>query len=69
MDVQTFLFIHGRESAWDGWLSLEGWVAKSQRDGWLSREGWVAKSVVRQIATAVLWVRIQTSLKNHKWAT
>jgi hypothetical protein len=22
-----------------------------------------------QLATAVLWVRIQTSLKNHKWAT
>ncbi len=32
-------------------------------------EGWVAKSVARQLATAVLWVRIQTSLKNHKWAT
>jgi hypothetical protein len=29
----------------------------------------VAKSVARQLATAVLWVRIQTSLKNHKWAT
>jgi hypothetical protein len=28
--------------------------------------GWVAKSVARQLATAVLWVRIQTSLKNHK---
>jgi hypothetical protein len=33
------------------------------------REGWVAKSVARQLATAALWVRIQTSLKNHKWAT
>jgi hypothetical protein len=32
-------------------------------------EGWVAKSVARQLAMAVLWVRIQTSLKNHKWAT
>ncbi len=32
-------------------------------------EGWVAKSVARQLATAALWVRIQTSLKNHKWAT
>ncbi len=30
--------------------------------GWM---GWVA----RQLATTVLWVRIQTSLKNHKWAT
>jgi hypothetical protein len=66
----------------DGWLSLEGWVAKSEgwvaksRDGWLSHEGWVAKSegwvaksVARQLATAALWVRIQTSLKNKKWAT
>jgi hypothetical protein len=32
-------------------------------------EGWVAKSVARQLAMAALWVRIQTSLKNHKWAT
>jgi hypothetical protein len=44
-------------------------VLNFMRDGWLSREGWVAKSVARQLATAVLWVRIQTSLKNHKWAT
>jgi hypothetical protein len=35
----------------------------------LNKEGWVAKSVARQLATAELWVRIQTSLKNHKWAT
>jgi hypothetical protein len=35
-----------------------GWVAKS--------EGWMAKSVVRQLATAALWIRIQISLKNHK---
>jgi hypothetical protein len=34
-------------------------------DGWLSRKGWVAKSVARQLATAVLWVRSQTSLKNQ----
>ncbi len=32
-------------------------------------QGWVAKSVARQLAAAALWVRIQTSLKNHKWAT
>jgi hypothetical protein len=32
-------------------------------------EGWVAKTVTRQLAMAALWVRIQTSLKNHKWAT
>ncbi len=29
----------------------------------------MAKSVARQLATAALWVLIQTSLKNHKWAT
>ncbi len=29
----------------------------------------MAKSVARQLATAALWVRIQTSLKNRKWAT
>ncbi len=36
---------------------------------WEEYSGWVAKSVARQLATAVLWVRIQISLKNHKWAT
>ncbi len=35
-----------------------------QRDGWL-----VAKLVVRLLATADFWVRIQTSLKKTKWAT
>jgi hypothetical protein len=44
-------------------------VAKSVRDGWLSGEGWVANSVARQLATAALWVRIETSLKYHKLAT
>jgi hypothetical protein len=30
---------------------------------------WVAKSVgSAQLTTAALWVRIQASLKNHKWA-
>jgi hypothetical protein len=53
---------------WEGWVAKrEGWVAK--REGWVAKwEGWVAKSVARQLATAALWVRIQTSLKNHKWA-
>jgi hypothetical protein len=52
----------------EGWVAkLEGWVAKSE--GWVAKlEGWVAKSVARQLTTAVLWVRIQTSLKNNKWA-
>ncbi len=31
--------------------------------------GWAAKLVARQLATAALRVRIQTSLKNHQWAT
>ncbi len=30
------------------------------------RDGCMAKSVARQLAKAVLWVRIQISLKNHK---
>ncbi len=45
-----------------------GAVAKSymtKGDGWLSLGGWVA----RQLATAALWVRVHTSLKNHKGAT
>jgi len=37
--------------------------------GWLSKGRWVAKLVARLLATATLWVRIQTSLKNTKWAT
>jgi hypothetical protein len=31
--------------------------------------GWVAKLVARSLATAALWVGIQPSLKNPKWAT
>jgi hypothetical protein len=30
---------------------------------------WLAKLVVRLLATAALWVRIQTFRKNTKWAT
>jgi hypothetical protein len=46
-------------------------VAK-EGDGWLSREmvgqlgRWVAKLVSHLLATAALWVRIQTSLKKYK---
>jgi hypothetical protein len=44
----------------DGWLSL-GDVWLSQGDGWLSQgDGWLR--VARLLATAALWVRIQTSL-------
>jgi hypothetical protein len=57
------------------WVAIEG-------DGWLNREmggyvgrcvakieRWVAKLVAHLLATAALWVRIQTSPKNTKWAT
>ncbi len=30
---------------------------------------WVAKLVARLLAMAALWVRMQTSFKNTKWAT
>ncbi len=30
---------------------------------------WVTKLIARLLDTAALWVRIQTSLKNTKWAT
>jgi hypothetical protein len=44
------------------------WVAKS--GGWVVIVGrWVAKLVARLLATAALWVRIQTSLQDTKWAT
>ena len=38
---------------------------------WMAKEvgRWVAKLVARLLATAALWVRIQTSLRNTKWAT
>jgi len=43
-------------------------VAKIGR--WVAKIGrWVAKLVARLLATAALWVRIQTSLMNTKWAT
>jgi hypothetical protein len=44
------------------------WVAMSWR--WVAKAGrLVAKLVAPLLATAALWVRIQTSLKNTKWAT
>jgi hypothetical protein len=36
--------------------------------GQVDSEG-MAKLVALPLATAALWVCIQTSLKNHKWAT
>jgi hypothetical protein len=32
------------------------------------KRGWVAKLVARPLATAALWVQIQTFLNNHVWA-
>ncbi len=46
---------------WRGISNYERWVAKLGR--------WVAKLVPSLLATVALWVRIQTSLKNTKWAT
>ncbi len=51
------------------WVAkLVRWEAKFLR--WVAKlERWVAKLVARLLATAVLWVLIQTSLKITKWAT
>jgi hypothetical protein len=49
---------------------LESWVAREMGGlgSWVARE-LVAKLVARLLATTALWVRIQTSFKNTKWAT
>ncbi len=52
----------------DGWPSGR-WVAKQELGGLLGRCVAIAKLVARLLAAAALWVRIQTSLKNTKWAT
>jgi hypothetical protein len=58
------------------WVAKFGiWVAKKRR--WVAKFGrrvakfgrWVAKLIAHLLATAALWVRIQTSPKNTKWAT
>ncbi len=55
----------------DGWLrERDGWL--SEGDGWLSCGRWVPKLLSRLLATAALWVRIQTSLKENiqkEWST
>jgi hypothetical protein len=46
---------------------LGRWDAKLGR--WLAKIGrWVTSLVVSLLATAAVWARIQTSLKNTKWA-
>ncbi len=50
-----------------------GWLLRGLE--WLSRgmgahgEAWKPRLVARTLATASLWVRIQTSFKNRKWMT
>ncbi len=43
--------------------------SKDSSVGWLGKQGRWAQLVARLLATAALWIRIQTSLKNTKWAT
>ncbi len=69
-DIWTLLFVGGLLEGWRwGMVKLKRWVAKlgrrslSQGDGWLS---WYRYPVARLLATAALWVRIQTSMKNTK---
>jgi hypothetical protein len=41
-----------------------------RKEGWMADlEGWVADFVARLLATAALWVRIQTSLNHYERAT
>jgi hypothetical protein len=51
------------------WVAIVGrWVAIVGR--WVAIVGrWLDKLEAHLLATAALWVRIQTSLKNTKWAT
>jgi hypothetical protein len=51
------------------WVAIVGrWVAIVGR--WVAIVGrWVAKLEAHLLATAALWVQIQTSLKNRKWST
>ncbi len=57
-----FARVHGQSSCGSGLLdTVFTATAKSWR--------WVAKLIARLLATAALWIRIQTSLKNTKWVT
>jgi hypothetical protein len=47
---------------------MSGRCSKSLGDEWLWKLGrWVAKLIARLLATAILCVPIQTSVKNTKW--
>jgi hypothetical protein len=47
----------------DVWLTGGRWVANLQGDRWLNGGRWVAKLVAHLLATAALWVRMQTFSK------
>ncbi len=56
-------------------LLLKGWLVHVQQESMLREMGcyvggrWVAKLVAHLLAKAALWIRIQTTRKNTKWAT
>ncbi len=66
----NYLLCQGR-----GWSSALGMTLpfsshpSTSYTQWFTWGGWVDKLLARLPATAALWVRIQTSLKNHKWTT
>jgi hypothetical protein len=55
------------KSLGDGWLSIGRWVVNKGR--WVAKLREMGGYVGSAHAAAVLWVRIQTSLKNTKRAT
>jgi hypothetical protein len=60
------------KNMWIRWIRIRNTAKNSLActgDGWLSLGRWVAKLGARLLATAALWVQIQTSFKNTKWAT
>ncbi len=51
------------------WMKAAGESSETLLSKGEQRGTWEAKLVARLLATAALWVRIQTSPKNTKWAT
>jgi len=64
--IITQLAYRAVQGTWDRILSL---LSFSQLNNLRIVRGLVDKLVVRLLARAALWVRIQTSLKNTKWVT
>jgi hypothetical protein len=67
----------GNRAAWMGGQNRNVWESSSEMSVKEGRHGeggrrkghGCSKLIARPLATAALGVRIQTSLKNHKWAT